>query len=169
MLEKITGQKTFKDAFKKVAWFRFTIIITIAVFLIIGVIEAINNPVKPTKPVNSTPTTKAQSTTTSPKIEKNKSYITSSGIQFRIHKITDLANQKYYNIHASISKNNPLWHDQAKEIIKFLSEQTGQKDFSVAIVEQSTGTDLLNWNTGKNKTIYYTFPVDRNESEVFEL
>lgn len=114
MLEKITGQKTFKDAFKKVAWFRFTIIITIAVFLIIGVIEAINNPVKPTKPVNSTPTTKAQSTTTSPKIEKNKSYITSSGIQFRIHKITDLANQKYYNIHASISKNNPLWHDQAK-------------------------------------------------------
>ena len=72
MLEKITGQKTFKDAFKKVAWFRFTIIITIAVFLIIGVIEAINNPVKPTKPVNSTPTTKAQSTTTSPKIEKNK-------------------------------------------------------------------------------------------------
>ena len=152
MLEKITSQKTFKDAFKKVAWFRFTIIITIAVFLIVGVIEAINNPVKPTKPVNSTPTTKAQSTTTSPKIE-----------------ITDLANQKYYNIHASISKNNPLWHDQAKEIIKFLSEQTGQKDFSVAIVEQSTGTDLLNWNTGKNKIIYYTFPVDRNESEVFEL
>lgn len=170
MLEKLTGQKTFKEAFKNVAWFKFTVIALVGIFLIGGIIEAINNPnpVKPSAP--SAPANPSQPQVAEvQKLVKGASYSTASGISFTVKKSTDLANQPYYNLQANISKNDPAWHDKAKEIIKFISEKTQQKDFSVSISDQSTGTDLLNWNTSKNKMIFYTYPVEANESEAFEL
>lgn len=168
MLEKLTGQKTFKEAFKNVAWFKFTVIALVGIFLIGGIIEAINNPVKPNTP--NTPANPSQPQVAEvQKLVKGVSYSTASGISFTVKKSTDLANQPYYNLQANISKNDPAWHDKAKEIIKFISEKTQQKDFSVSISDQSTGTDLLNWNTSKNKMIFYTYPVEANESEAFEL
>ena len=170
MLEKLTGQKTFKEAFKNVVWFKFTVIALVGIFLIGGIIEAINNPnpVKPSAP--STPVNPSQPQVTEvQKLVKGASYSTASGISFTVKKSTDLANQPYYNLQANISKNDPAWHDKAKEIIKFISEKTQQKDFSVSISDQSTGTDLLNWNTSKNKMIFYTYPAEANESETFEL
>lgn len=174
MLEKLTGQKTFKEAFKNVAWFKFTVIALIGIFLIGGIIEAINNPVKPSTP-NTPSAPSAPANPSQPqvaevqKLVKGASYSTASGISFTVKKSTDLANQPYYNLQANISKNDPAWHDKAKEIIKFISEKTQQKDFSVSISDQSTGTDLLNWNTSKNKMIFYTYPAEANESEAFEL
>lgn len=170
MLEKLTGQKTFKEAFKNVAWFKFTVIALVGIFLIGGIIEAISNPnpVKPSTP--STPVNPSQPQVAEvQKLVKGASYSTASGISFTVKKSTDLANQPYYNLQANISKNDPAWHDKAKEIIKFISEKTQQKDFSVSISDQSTGTDLLNWNTSKNKMIFYTYPAEANESEAFEL
>lgn len=170
MLEKLTGQKTFKEAFKNVTWFRFTVIALVGIFLIGGIIEAIKNPnpVKPSTP--STPANPSQPQVAEvQKLVKGASYSTASGISFTVKKSTDLANQPYYNLQANISKNDPAWHDKAKEIIKFISEKTQQKDFSVSISDQSTGTDLLNWNTSKNKMIFYTYPAEANESEAFEL
>lgn len=170
MLEKLTGQKTFKEAFKNVAWFKFTVIALVGIFLIGGIIEAINNPnpVKPSTP--SAPANPSQPQVAEvQKLVKGASYSTASGISFTVKKSTDLANQPYYNLQANISKNDPAWHDKAKEIIKFISEKTQQKDFSVSISDQSTGTDLLNWNTSKNKMIFYTYPAEANESEAFEL
>ena len=170
MLEKLTGQKTFKEAFKNVAWFKFTVIALVGIFLIGGIIEAIKNPnpVKPSAP--SAPANPSQPQVAEvQKLVKGASYSTASGISFTVKKSTDLANQPYYNLQANISKNDPAWHDKAKEIIKFISEKTQQKDFSVSISDQSTGTDLLNWNTSKNKMIFYTYPVEANESEAFEL
>lgn len=170
MLEKLTGQKTFKEAFKNVAWFKFTVLALVGIFLIGGIIEAISNP-NPAKP--STPSTPANPSQPQvaevQKLVKGASYSTASGISFTVKKSTDLANQPYYNLQANISKNDPAWHDKAKEIIKFISEKTQQKDFSVSISDQSTGTDLLNWNTSKNKMIFYTYPAEANESETFEL
>lgn len=170
MLEKLTGQKTFKEAFKNVAWFKFTVIALVGIFLIGGIIEAINNP-NPAKPSTpSTPVSPSQPQVAEvQKLVKGASYSTASGVSFTVKKSTDLANQPYYNLQANISKNDPTWHDKAKEIIKFISEKTQQKDFSVSISDQSTGTDLLNWNTSKNKMIFYTYPVEANESEAFEL
>lgn len=170
MLEKLTGQKTFKEAFKNVAWFKFTVIALVGIFLIGGIIEAIKNPnpVKPSTP--STPANPSQPQVAEvQKLVKGASYSTASGISFTVKKSTDLANQPYYNLQANISKNDPAWHDKAKEIIKFISEKTQQKDFSVSISDQSTGADLLNWNTSKNKMIFYTYPAEANESEAFEL
>nr|DAS17473.1 MAG TPA: hypothetical protein [Caudoviricetes sp.] len=171
MLEKLTGQKTFKEAFKNVAWFKFTVIALVGIFLIASVIQAINNPIKPITPTNTSTPSKPDKPQTDkiPKLVEKATYNTTSGISFTVKKSTDLANQPYYNLRANISKNDPAWHDKAKEIIKFISEKTQQKDFSVSISDQSTGTDLLNWNTGKNKTIFYTYPVEANESEAFEL
>ena len=170
MLEKLTGQKTFKEAFKNVAWFKFTVIALVGIFLIGGIIEAISNP-NPAKPSTpSTPVSPSQPQVAEvQKLVKGASYSTASGISFTVKKSTDLANQPYYNLQANISKNDPAWHDKAKEIIKFISEKTQQKDFSVSISDQSTGTDLLNWNTSRNKMIFYTYPVESNESEAFEL
>ena len=167
MLEKLTGQKTFKEAFKNVAWFKFTVIALVGIFLIGGIIEAIKNPnpVKPSAPANPSQPQVAEVQ----KLVKGASYSTASGVSFTVKKSTDLANQPYYNLQANISKNDPAWHDKAKEIIKFISEKTQQKDFSVSISDQSTGTDLLNWNTSKNKMIFYTYPAEANESEAFEL
>ena len=170
MLEKLTGQKTFKEAFKNVAWFKFTVIALVGIFLIGGIIEAISNP-NPAKPSTpSTPVSPSQPQVAEvQKLVKGASYSTASGISFTVKKSTDLANQPYYNLQANISKNDPAWHDKAKEIIKFISEKTQQKDFSVSISDQSTGTDLLNWNTSKNKKMFYTYPVEANETEIFEL
>lgn len=165
MLEKITGQKTFKEAFKNVAWFRFTVIAVAGIFLILGVIEAIKNPAKTTTPAQTNQTQTAETQ----KLAENSKHTTGSGISFTVKKSTNLAGQPYYNIQADISKDDSTWHDKAKEIIKFISEKTKQKDFSVSISEKATGTDLLNWNTGKNKKIFYTYPVEANESEAFEL
>lgn len=171
MLEKLTGQKTFKEAFKNVTWFKFTVIALVGIFLIASVVHAINNPAKPTTPANTNTPAKPdqQQTAKTPKLVEKATYNTTTGISFTVKKSTDLANQPYYNLQANISKNDPAWHDKAKEIIKFISEKTQQKDFSVSISDKSTGTDLLNWNTGKNKTIFYTYPVGSNESEAFDL
>lgn len=165
MLEKLTGQKTFKEAFKNVVWFKFTVIALVGIFLIASVVHAINNPAKPTTPAKSD----QQQTAKTPKLVEKAAYNTASGISFTVKKSTDLANQPYYNLQANISKNDPAWHSKAKEIIKFISEKIGRKDFSVSISDQSSGTDLLNWNTSKNKTIFYTYPVEANESEIFEI
>lgn len=171
MLEKLTGQKTFKEAFKNVVWFKFTVIALVGIFLIASVVHAINNPAKPTTPVNTNTPAKPdqQQTAKTPKLVEKATYNTASGISFTVKKSTDLANQPYYNLQANISKNDPAWRNKAKEVIKFISEKTQQKDFSVSISDKSTGTDLLNWNTGKNKTIFYTYPVGSNESEAFDL
>ncbi len=171
MLEKITGQKTFKEAFKNVVWFKFTVIALVGIFLIASVVHAINNPAKPTAPANTNTPAKPdqQQTAKTPKLVEKATYNTASGISFTVKKSTDLANQPYYNLQANISKNDPAWRNKAKEVIKFISEKTQQKDFSVSISDKSTGTDLLNWNTGKNKTIFYTYPVGSNESEAFDL
>lgn len=171
MLEKLTGQKTFKEALKNVTWFKFTVIALVGIFLIASVVHAINNPAKPTTPANTNTPAKPdqQQTAKTPKLVEKATYNTTTGISFTVKKSTDLANQPYYNLQANISKNDPAWHDKAKEIIKFISEKTQQKDFSVSISDKSTGTDLLNWNTGKNKTIFYTYPVGSNESEAFDL
>ncbi len=171
MLEKITGQKTFKEAFKNVVWFKFTVIALVGIFLIASVVHAINNPAKPTAPTSTNTPAKPdqQQTAKTPKLVEKATYNTASGISFTVKKSTDLANQPYYNLQANISKNDPAWRNKAKEVIKFISEKTQQKDFSVSISDKSTGTDLLNWNTGKNKTIFYTYPVGSNESEAFDL
>lgn len=171
MLEKLTGQKTFKEAFKNVVWFKFTVIALVGIFLIASVVHAINNPAKPTTPANTNTPAKPdqQQTAKTPKLVEKATYNTASGISFTVKKSTDLANQPYYNLQANISKNDPAWHNKAKEVIKFISEKTQQKDFSVSISDKSTGTDLLNWNTSKNKTIFYTYPVGSNESEAFDL
>ncbi|QWB91214.1 MAG: hypothetical protein HXL38_001425 [Candidatus Saccharimonas sp.] len=171
MLEKLTGQKTFKEAFKNVVWFKFTVIALVGIFLIASVVHAINNPAKPTAPVNTNTPAKPdqQQTAKTPKLVEKATYNTASGISFTVKKSTDLANQPYYNLQANISKNDPAWRNKAKEVIKFISEKTQQKDFSVSISDKSTGTDLLNWNTGKNKAIFYTYPVGSNESEAFDL
>lgn len=171
MLEKLTGQKTFKEAFKNVVWFKFTVIALVGIFLIASVVHAINNPAKPTTPANTNTPAKPdqQQTAKTPKLVEKATYNTASGISFTVKKSTDLANQPYYNLQANISKNDPAWRNKAKEVIKFISEKTQQKDFSVSISDKSTGTDLLNWNTGKNKTIFYTYPVGSNESEAFDL
>lgn len=171
MLEKITGQKTFKEAFKNVVWFKFTVIALVGIFLIASVVHAINNSAKPTAPTSTNTPAKPdqQQTAKTPKLVEKATYNTASGISFTVKKSTDLANQPYYNLQANISKNDPAWRNKAKEVIKFISEKTQQKDFSVSISDKSTGTDLLNWNTGKNKTIFYTYPVESNESEAFDL
>lgn len=171
MLEKLTGQKTFKEAFKNVAWFKFTVIALVGIFLIASVVHAINNPTKPITPTNTNIPSKPDKPQTDkiPKLVEKATYNTASGISFTVKKSTDLANQPYYNLQANISKNDPAWHSKAKEIIKFISEKIGRKDFSVSISDQSSGTDLLNWNTSKNKTIFYTYPVEANESEIFEI
>lgn len=168
MAKKLKDCKTGKEAFENVPWVRRLVIGTIVfigfVFLV-AVAEGINKSGK--QPENKP----AEQTTTQEQVKfvQGGSYKTNSGIDFEIKKLTDVAGQPYYNVIANISKADTAWHDKAKEVIKYISEKINTKDFSVSISDKESNTDLLNWNIQKDKKMFYTYPVEDNESEVFEL
>lgn len=169
MAKKLKDCKTGKEAFENVPWVRRLVIGTIVfigfVFLV-AVVEGINKSGKQpeNKPAEQTTTTQEEV-----KFVQGGAYKTNSGIDFKIKKLTDVAGQPYYNVTANISKADTAWHDKAKEVIKYISEKTNTKDFSVSISDKESNTDLLNWNIQKDKKMFYTYPVEDNESEVFEL
>lgn len=169
MAKKLKDCKTGKEAFENVPWVRRLVIGTIVfigfVFLV-AVVEGINKSGKQpeNKPAEQTTTTQEEV-----KFVQGGAYKTNSGIDFKIKKLTDVAGQPYYNVIANISKADTAWHDKAKEVIKYISEKTNTKDFSVSISDKESNTDLLNWNIQKDKKMFYTYPVEDNESEVFEL
>jgi hypothetical protein len=168
MAKKLKDCKTGKEAFENVPWVRWLVIGTIVfigfVFLI-AVAEGVNKSGK--QPENKP----AEQTTTQEQVKfvQGGTYKTNSGIDFEIKKLTDVAGQPYYNVVANISKADTAWHDKAKEVIKYISEKTNTKDFSVSISDKESNTDLLNWNIQKDKKMFYTYPIEDNESEVFEL
>lgn len=168
MAKKLKDCKTGKEAFENVPWVRWLVIGTIVfigfVFLV-AVVEDVNKSGK--QPENKP----AEQTTTQEQVKfvQGGSYKTNSGIDFEIKKLTDVAGQPYYNVIANISKADTAWHDKAKEVIKYISEKINTKDFSVSISDKESNTDLLNWNIQKDKKMFYTYPVEDNESEVFEL
>lgn len=172
MAKKLKDCKTGKEAFENVPWVRRLVIGTIVfigfVFLV-AIAEGINKSGKQpeNKPAEQTTTT----TTTQEEVKfvQGGAYKTNSGIDFKIKKLTDVAGQPYYNVIANISKADTAWHDKAKEVIKYISEKINTKDFSVSISDKESNTDLLNWNIQKDKKMFYTYPVEDNESEVFEL
>lgn len=172
MAKKLKDCKTGKEAFENVPWVRRLMIGTIVfigfVFLV-AIAEGINKSGKQpeNKPAEQTTTT----TTTQEEVKfvQGGAYKTNSGIDFKIKKLTDVAGQPYYNVIANISKADTAWHDKAKEVIKYISEKINTKDFSVSISDKESNTDLLNWNIQKDKKMFYTYPVEDNESEVFEL
>ena len=169
MAKKLKDCKTGKEAFENVPWVRRLVIGTIVfigfVFLV-AIAEGINKSGKQpeNKPAEQTTTTQEEV-----KFVQGGAYKTNSGIDFKIKKLTDVAGQPYYNVIANISKADTAWHDKAKEVIKYISEKTKTKDFSVSISDKESNTDLLNWNIQKDKKMFYTYPVEDNESEVFEL
>lgn len=169
MAKKLKDCKTGKEAFENVPWVRRLVIGTIVfigfVFLV-AVVEGINKSGKQpeNKPAEQTTTTQEEV-----KFVQGGAYKTNSGIDFKIKKLTDVAGQPYYNVIANISKADTAWHDKAKEVIKYISEKTKTKDFSVSISDKESNTDLLNWNIQKDKKMFYTYPIEDNESEVFEL
>lgn len=173
MAKKLKDCKTGKEAFENVPWVRRLVIGTIVfigfVFLV-AIAEGINKSGKQpeNKPAEQTTTT---TTTTQEEVKfvQGGAYKTNSGIDFKIKKLTDVAGQPYYNVIANISKADTAWHDKAKEVIKYISEKINTKDFSVSISDKESNTDLLNWNIQKDKKMFYTYPVEDNESEVFEL
>lgn len=168
MAKKLKDCKTGKEAFENVPWVRWLVIGTIVfigfVFLI-AVAEGVNKSGK--QPENKP----AEQTTTQEQVKfvQGGTYKTNSGIDFEIKKLTDVAGQPYYNVVANISKADTAWHDKAKEVIKYISEKTNTKDFSVSISDKESNTDLLNWNIQKDKKMFYTYLIEDNESEVFEL
>lgn len=168
MAKKLKDCKTGKEAFENVPWVRWLVIGTIVfigfVFLV-AVAEGVNKSGK--QPENKP----AEQTTTQEQVKfvQGGTYKTNSGIDFEIKKLTDVAGQPYYNVIANISKADTAWHDKAKEVIKYISEKINTKDFSVSISDKESNTDLLNWNIQKDKKMFYTYPVEDNESEVFEL
>jgi hypothetical protein len=169
MAKKLKDCKTGKEAFENVPWVRRLVIGTIVfigfVFLV-AIAEGINKSGKQpeNKPAEQTTTTQEEV-----KFVQGGAYKTNSGIDFKIKKLTDVAGQPYYNVIANISKADTAWHDKAKEVIKYISEKINTKDFSVSISDKESNTDLLNWNIQKDKKMFYTYPVEDNESEVFEL
>ena len=173
MAKKLKDCKTGKEAFENVPWVRRLVIGTIVfigfVFLV-AIAEGINKSGKQpeNKPAEQTTTT---TTTTQEEVKfvQGGAYKTNSGIDFKIKKLTDVAGQPYYNVIANIRKADTAWHDKAKEVIKYISEKINTKDFSVSISDKESNTDLLNWNIQKDKKMFYTYPVEDNESEVFEL
>lgn len=175
MAKKLKDCKTGKEAFENVPWVRRLVIGTIVfigfVFLV-AIAEGINKSGKQpeNKPAEQTTTTTTTTTTQEEvKFVQGGAYKTNSGIDFKIKKLTDVAGQPYYNVIANISKADTAWHDKAKEVIKYISEKINTKDFSVSISDKESNTDLLNWNIQKDKKMFYTYPVEDNESEVFEL
>lgn len=168
MAKKFKDCKTGKEAFENVPWFRRLMIGTIVfvgfVFLV-AIIEGVNKSGK--QPENKP----AQQATTQEQVNfvQGGSYKTNSGIDFKIKKATDIAGQPYYNVIANISKTDASWHDKAKEVIKYISEKKNTKDFSIAISDKASNTDLLNWNIQKDKKMFYTYPIEANETEIFEL
>lgn len=169
MAKKLKDCKTGKEAFENVPWVRRLVIGTIVfigfVFLV-AVVEGINKSGKQpeNKPAEQTTTTQEEI-----KFVQGGAYKTNSGIDFKIKKLTDVAGQPYYNVIANISKADTAWHNKAKEVIKYISEKTKTKDFSVSISDKESNTDLLNWNIQKDKKMFYTYPAEDNESEIFEL
>lgn len=174
MAKKLKDCKTGKEAFENVPWVRRLVIGTIVfigfVFLV-AIAEGINKSGKQpeNKPAEQTTTTTTTTTQEEVKFVQGGAYKTNSGIDFKIKKLTDVAGQPYYNVIANISKADTAWHDKAKEVIKYISEKINTKDFSVSISDKESNTDLLNWNIQKDKKMFYTYPVEDNESEVFEL
>jgi|GEM_PF-1301814 len=174
MAKKLKDCKTGKEAFENVPWVRRLVIGTIVfigfVFLV-AIAEGINKSGKQpeNKPAEQTTTTTTTTTQEEVKFVQGGAYKTNSGIDFKIKKLTDVAGQPYYNVIANISKADTAWHDKAKEVIKYISEKTNTKDFSVSISDKESNTDLLNWNIQKDKKMFYTYPIEDNESEVFEL
>ena len=168
MAKKLKDCKTGKEAFENVPWVRWLVIGTIVfigfVFLV-AVVEGVNKSGK--QPENKP----AEQTTTQEQVKfvQGGTYKTNSGIDFEIKKLTDVAGQPYYNVITNISKADTAWHDKAKEVIKYISEKTNTKDFSISISDKESNTDLLNWNIQKDKKMFYTYPVEDNESEGFEL
>ncbi len=168
MAKKLKDCKTGKEAFENVPWVRRLVIGTIVfigfVFLV-AIVEGINKSGK--QPENKP----AEQTTTQEEVKfvQGGDYKTNSGIDFKIKKLTDVAGQPYYNVIANISKADTAWHNKAKEVIKYISEKTNTKDFSVSISDKESNTDLLNWNIQKDKKMFYTYPAEDNESEIFEL
>lgn len=168
MAKKLKDCKTGKEAFENVPWVRRLVIgaiVFVGFVFLVAVVEGIN---KSGKQPESKP---AEQTTTQEQVKfvQGGAYKTNSGIDFKIKKLTDVAGQPYYNVIANISKTDTAWHNKAKEVIKYISKKTNTKDFSVSISDKESNTDLLNWNIQKDKKMFYTYPIEGNESEVFEL
>lgn len=169
MAKKLKDCKTGKEAFENVPWVRRLVIgaiVFVGFVFLVAVVEGVNKSGKQpeNKPAEQTTTTQEEV-----KFIQGGAYKTNSGIDFKIKKLTDVAGQPYYNIIANISKADTAWHNKAKEVIKYISEKTNTKDFSVSISDKESNTDLLNWNIQKDKKMFYTYPIEDNESEVFEL
>lgn len=168
MVKRLKDCKTGKEAFENVPWVRRLVIgaiVFVGFVFLVTVIEGINKSGK--QPENKP----AGQTTTQEQVKfvQGGIYKTNSGIDLKIKKLTNVADQPYYNVIANISKADITWHNKAKEVIEYISEKTNTKDFSVSISDKESNTDLLNWNIQKNKKMFYTYPIENNESEVFEL
>ena len=168
MAKRLKDCKTGKEAFENVPWVRRLVIgaiVFVGFVFLVTVIEGINKSGK--QPENKP----AEQTTTQEQVKfvQGGIYKTNSGIDLKIKKLNNVAGQPYYNVIANISKADTAWHDKAKEVIKYISEKTNTKDFSVSISDKESNTDLLNWNIQKDKKMFYTYPIEDNESEVFEL
>ncbi len=168
MAKRLKDCKTGKEAFENVPWVRRLVIgaiVFVGFVFLVTVIEGINKSGK--QPENKP----AEQTTTQEQVKfvQGGIYKTNSGIDLKIKKLTNAADQPYYNVIANISKADTTWHNKAKEVIEYISEKTNTKDFSVSISDKESNTDLLNWNIQKDKKMFYTYPTEDNESEVFDL